>query len=143
MSRSYKVLGFLLVTMLALYGCAKAPMEAANTDTPATTAKMKKLEEDYRNAVAGREQLRQKLTVAEDHCTKAQKQLEETKAAAATEKEALKNEVRARTTERDTVNAQYETFRKNLKELLGSADNSIGSLNLPAPQPSPDRGARK
>jgi len=147
MTRSYKVLGFMLVTLLGLYGCAKAPTEVVEVENSATIARVKKLEEDYRSALAAREQLRQKLTTAEvEHAAvqgQLRKQLEETKATAAAEKEALKNEVKNRTGERDALNAQYETFRKSLKELLGSADGAVGALNLPAPKPAADRGAQK
>jgi hypothetical protein len=38
---------------------------------------------------------------------------------------------------------QYETFRKNLKDLIGNADKSISALNLPAPKPPANQGARK
>ncbi len=147
MPRSYKALGFLLVTMLGLYGCAKAPTEAPAKDTPATIAKVQKLEDDNRIAVISREQLRQKLAAAEEQHAKAQaqltNQLEETRARAAAERDALKGEIKARTSERDALSAQFEAFRKHLKELLGSADNAVGALNLPAPKPSADQGAQK
>jgi hypothetical protein len=147
MPRAYKVLGFLLVTLLSAYGCAKAPTESASADTGSTATKVKKLEEDYRAAIVAREQFRQKLTAAEEQHAKVQaqlqKELEQTRTTAAAEKEVLKNEVRARTGERDALNTQYETFRKNLKELIGSADSAAGALNLPAPKPAADQGAQK
>lgn len=150
MPRSYKVFGFLLVALLGVYGCSKGPTSSAPPDTSAATAKLQKLEEEYKAAAAARDQLRQKLASAEDQQTKAQaaqaqlqQQLEETKVAAEKEKDALKNEVKARTGERDAVNAQYESFRKNLKQLIGSADGAIGALNLPAPKPAADQGAQK
>jgi hypothetical protein len=144
MPRHYKALGFLLVAILGIYGCAKGPGSSAATENnPTATAKAQKLEEDYRAAVAARDQFRQKLVAAEQQQANVQRELEQTRATAATEREALKNEVKARTGERDAVNAQYEAFRKNLKELLGTADTSIGALNLPAPKPSPELGARK
>ena len=54
-------------------------------------------------------------------------------ATAATERDALKAEVKARTGERDTLQSQYDTFRKTLREMLGTADTAVGKLNLPAP----------
>jgi septal ring factor EnvC (AmiA/AmiB activator) len=144
MARHYKVLGFLLVALLGAYGCAKGPGSAASTESNSTTTvKAQKLEEDYRAAIAARDQLRQKLVAAEEQQAKAQRELEQARAAAATEREALKNELKARTGERDAVNAQFETFRKNLKDLLGNADTAVGALNLPAPKPSADQGAQK
>jgi hypothetical protein len=132
MPRHYKVLGFLLVTILGVYGCAKAPGNSAPTESNATTAKAQKLEEDYRAAVAARDQFRQKLVAAEQQQANTQRELEQ-----------ARNEAKARTGERDAVNAQYETFRKNLKELLGTADASLSALNLPAPKPSSEHAAQK
>ena len=148
MPRSVKILGFVLVTLLGAYGCAKGPGSAGSTDSNSTTtAKAQKLEEDYRAAIAARDQFRLKLTAAEEQHAKAQKQLEQqleqTKAAAAAEKEALKGEVKARTGERDALQVQYETFRKNLKDLIGNADTAVGALNLPAPKPPANQGAQK
>jgi chromosome segregation ATPase len=147
MPRSLKILGFVLVTLLGAYGCAKGPGSAGSSDTSATTAKSQKLEEDYRAAIAARDQFRLKLTAAEEQHAKAQRdleqQLEQTKATAAAEKEALKNEVKARTGERDALLVQYETFRKNLKDLIGNADSAVGALNLPAPKPPANQGAQK
>jgi uncharacterized protein involved in exopolysaccharide biosynthesis len=148
MPRSLKILGFVFVTLLGAYGCAKGPGSANSTDnSPATTTKAQKLEEDYRAAIAARDQFRLKLTAAEEQHAQAQKNLEEqlnqTKATAAAEKEALKNEVKARTGERDALQIQYETFRKNLKDLIGNADTAVGALNLPAPKPPADQRAQK
>lgn len=142
MPRHLKVIGFILVTLLGVYGCAKGP-GAASAEAEGSGARVKKLEEDYRAAAAARDQFRQKLVYAEDQQAKAQKELERTRAAAAAERDALKGEVKARTAERDALQVQYETFRKNLKELLGSADAAAGALNLPAPKPPMDQGAWK
>jgi septal ring factor EnvC (AmiA/AmiB activator) len=144
MPRHYKVLGFLLVTMFGIYGCAKGPGSAATTESgTSSTAKVQKLEEEHRAALAARDHFRQKLVAVEEQQARTQQELEQARAAAAAERDALKNEVKARTTERDAVNTQYETFRKNLKELIGNADSSIGALNLPAPKPPADQGAQK
>ncbi len=142
MARSHKILGFLLVTLLGAYGCAKGPGAAVTTENNATTnAKVQKLEEDYRSAVAARDQFRQKLATSEEQSAKAKKelelQLEQTKIVAATERDALKAEVRARTGERDMLQTQYEMFRKTLREMLGTADTVVGKLNLPAQQSRP------
>lgn len=138
MPRHLKVIGFILVTLLGVYGCAKGP-GAASAEAEGSGARVKKLEEDYRAAAAARDQFRQKLVYAEDQHAKAQKELERTRAAA----DALKGEVKARTAERDALQVQYETFRNNLKELLGKADTAVGALNLPAPTPPADQGAQK
>src|SRR5262245_51095943 len=115
MPRSYKVLGFLLVTLLGVYGCAKGPGGSGGPESSSTAAKTQKLEEDYRAAIAARDQFRQKLVTAEEQHAQLQQQLDQARTAAATEREALKNEVKARTGERDALQMQYETFRKSLK----------------------------
>lgn len=144
MARHYKALGFLLVVTLGLYGCAKGPGGSTPTEgNTAATAKVQRLEEDYRAAVAARDHFRQKLATAEEQQSRAQRELEEAKVAAASEREALKGEVKARAGERDAVNAQFETFRKNLKDLIGTADSAVGALNLPAPKPPSEPLARK
>lgn len=139
MPRQLKALGFILVLLLGVYGCAKGPGSAATTDPESNSAKVKKLEDDYRAAAAARDQFRQKLVYAEEQQAKGQKELERTRAAA----DALKGEVKARTAERDALQVQYETFRNSLKELLGKADTAVGALNLPAPKPPADQGAQK
>jgi hypothetical protein len=137
-SRQLKALGFILVLLLGVYGCAKGPGGAAPGDSGGG-ARVKKLEEDYRAAAQARDQFRQKLVYAEEQQARAQKELERTRAAA----ESLKGEVKARTAERDALQVQYESFRKNLKDLLGKADTAVGALNLPAPKPPADQRAGK
>ncbi len=147
MPRSIQALGFLFVTTLGLYGCAKPAKDVSEAEPAPPTVKAQKIEVDFRAAVVARDQARQKLAAAEEEHAKIQgelrRQLEQARAAAAAEKDALAFEVKARTGERDAVNAQYEAFRKNLKDLLGTADTSAGSLGLPAAKPPADQGARK
>ena len=140
MSRSSKILGFLFVTFLGAYGCAKAPGSASTESNAATTAKIQRLEDDYRSAITARDQFRRDLATNEEQNAKAKKdleqQLEQTRAAAAAERDMLKAEVKTRTGERDALQSQYETFRKTLRDMLGSADTAVGKLNLPASQPA-------
>jgi len=140
MPRTFKILGFLLVTLLGAYGCAKGP---SNASAENNTTKVQKLEDDYRAAIAARDQFRQRLVTAEEQQARTQRELEQARTTAAAEKEALKNEVKARTSERDALQIQYENFRKTLKDLLGNADSAVGALNLPAPKPPADSGAQR
>ncbi len=139
MPRQLKAIGFILVLLLGVYGCAKGPGSAAVADTSGHSTKVKQLEEDYRAAAAARDQFRKKLVYAEEQQARIQKELERTRAQA----ESLKGEVKTRVAERDALQVQYEAFRKNLKDLLGKADTAVGSLNLPAPKPSADQRAGK
>ena len=45
------------------------------------------------------------------------------------ERDDLKVQLRAKLNERDTVQAQYDGFRKNMKELMGQADAAAATLN--------------
>ena len=126
MNSTQKVTGFLFVALLGVYGCAKGPV-AENGGKSATDAKVQRLEEDFRAAAAARDSFRQKLTQAEERQTALQRQL----AAAAVERDGLKAEVKARITERDALQTHYETFRKNIKDLLGQAESSLA--NPPPP----------
>jgi hypothetical protein len=119
MSRTSKIIGFVLVTLFGVYGCAKGPGEGTEKSTSPAT-KSQRLEEDLRAASAARDQLRQKLVAAEERQTQLQKQFE-------TERAALKAELKARTTERDSVATQYDGFRKNLKELIGQAESALAN----------------
>jgi hypothetical protein len=122
MPRSLKALGFVLVVMTGLWGCAKGPASASNDAANATAAKLRQVEEDYRAALTARDQFRVKLAASEELQAKTAAELTQARIKA----EKL-------TTERDALNAQYDTFRKNLKELLGSADSAVSALNLQAP----------
>jgi len=119
MNRATKIIGFVLVTLFGVYGCAKGPGDGTEKGSaPATRSQ--RLEEDLRAASAARDQLRQKLVAAEERQTLLQKQYE-------TERAALKAELKARTTERDSVATQYDGFRKNLKELIGQAEGALAN----------------
>ena len=133
MPRSYKIIGFILVTLLGVYGCAKGP-GSTSKDSNSNSAKVQRLEDDFRAAVAARDQFRTQLAATAEQHAKVQKELERTRAAAAAERTALKGEVKARTAERDALQVQYETFRKNLKELLGHADSAVGGAELARPE---------
>ena len=136
MPRPYKIFGFLFVVLLGVYGCAKGP---GAPDGASSASKAQKLEEDYRAAIAARDQFRQKLAAAEEQQLQARKDVEK----ATKERDALRAEVKARTGERDALQVQYESFRKSLKDLLGNADTAIGQLNLPPPQPPAELGAAR
>jgi septal ring factor EnvC (AmiA/AmiB activator) len=120
MNRTQKVTGFLFVALLGVYGCAKGPV-ADGGNKAASDAKVQRLEEDFRAAAAARDSFRQKLTQAEERQTALQRQI----ATATVERDGLKAEVKARVTERDALQAHYDTFRKNIKDLIGQAESSL------------------
>ena len=135
MPRAYKIFGFLFVTLVGVFGCAKAPTTSASGST-VSAARIDQLEEDYRRAIAARDQFRQKLSAAEELASKTKKELEQQLEQTRAERETLKAEVKTRTGERDAVQGQYENFRKTLRDMLGSADTAMNKLNLQPPAPA-------
>ncbi|MFO0805759.1 MAG: hypothetical protein U0791_21870 [Gemmataceae bacterium] len=134
MTRSHKVLGFLFVAMLGLYGCARGP--AGGNERAALEAKVQRLEEDFRAAAAARDTFRTRLLAAEEKANQTQKSLESASASATQahrERDAARAELKSRTQERDALQTQYDGFRKNIKELLGTAE---AALNTPAAPPT-------
>ena len=134
MTRSHKVLGFLFVSMLGLYGCARGP--AGGNERAALEAKVQRLEEDFRAAAAARDTFRTRLLAAEEKVTQTQKSLDSATATASQERrerDTARAELKARTLERDTLQTQYDGFRKNIKELLGTAESALAAPAAPAP----------
>jgi hypothetical protein len=114
MNRTLKIAGFLLVTLFGAYGCTQAPGGTDRSTSPG--AKLQRLEEDLKATAAARDQYKQKYIETENHQAQLQKQLDSERA-----------QLRARTSERDTIATQYEGFRKNLKDLLGQAESALGN----------------
>ena len=114
MYRTFKIMGFILVTLFGAYGCTQAPSGSERSTSPA--AKLQRLEEDLKTASAARDQYKHKFIDAENRQAQLQKQLDAERA-----------QVQARTSERDTIATQYDGFRKNLKELIGQAESALSN----------------
>jgi hypothetical protein len=128
MSRSHKIIGFLVVALVGAWGCSKNPGESAGAGgrNPSLEAKAQRLEEDFRAAAAARDQFRQRLQAAEERLATAESRAAQLQTQFEQERETLRNDLKARTTERDNLAAQYDAFRKNLKALIGQAETSLG-----------------
>ena len=146
MTRSHKILGFLLVTLFGIYGCARGPGDAAQTEKAraereATDQRVQRLTEDFRAAAAARDQFRQRLLAAEEKQVQLQRQLEATASerdslrterntlrterdSLRTERDAVRNDLKVRTAERDSVANQYDGFRKNVRDMLDQAETT-------------------
>jgi chromosome segregation ATPase len=124
MQQSHKTLAFLFVAMLGLYGCAKGPVTSSNNDA-ALREKLQRIEKDYQTTVTARDDFRTKLTAAEEQQAHLRSELEQVRATAAREKADLSEQLKSRTAERDTMQTQYDGFRKNIKELIGQAEASL------------------
>ncbi len=128
MTRPHKILGFLSVFLLGVYGCAKGPVTQAPAGPDAAAqARVQKLEDDYKAAAAARDQFRQKLLASEDNGAKLRQEIERITANAARERDALTAQLKGRTLERDNLQVQYDGFRKNIKELIGQAETALAT----------------
>src|SRR6266849_4880977 len=120
MSFGKQVLFLVVIGCLGLWGCAQGPTAAHAERIRALETKIGKLEEDFKTAVAGRDQWRKKLTTAEEEKTLLSQQVED-----------LRQQLVVRTTERDTIQNQFVQFRKGIKTLLGQADTASNALAQP------------
>ena len=127
MTRYHKALGVFLVTLFGLWGCARGPAtsgaNAGGDKFKALEAKTAKLEVDLKNTLALNDQLRKKLSDSTDAQSQLQQEIDRLNGMV----KERDNMIKTRTTERDTVQTQYEGFRKNLKELLGQAETALPS----------------
>jgi predicted nucleic acid-binding Zn-ribbon protein len=125
MSRAQKALSVLVVACLGLWGCAQgaANGHASAQRMRALETKIAKLETDFRSVVSDRDQLRKLLVSTEQERDKLR--------ASARECDQLRQLLTVRTGERDSVQNQFDQFRKEIRTLLGRAEASAAS-NTPA-----------
>src|SRR2546429_9935501 len=82
-SRANRMLAVLVVASLGLWGCAQGPANNGHVERlRGLETKIAKLEDDFRAAVVVRDQLRKKLTQAEEQKAQLGRQLEQLQAAA-------------------------------------------------------------
>jgi chromosome segregation ATPase len=138
MARSFKALAVLLVAVVGLWGCSQGTSSSspANAERVRTLeSKCAKLEEDYRGAVATRDQLRKEVGGLLEERAKleqAKARLEVTRGklekdleaahAVAVERDQLRKDIESRTTERDTLQLRCDRLKKGLQNLLGQDD---------------------
>jgi chromosome segregation ATPase len=132
------LLVLLVVVTLGLWGCAQgtghAPGSARMRDLESRHAK---LEEDYRGAVAARDQARKELEALEQERTALLQQLEQ----ANKDREDLRQQVAARAGERDNFQSHLIQLGKDLHNLAGRIDAAAGTsvsqpLTTAAPAPT-------
>jgi septal ring factor EnvC (AmiA/AmiB activator) len=132
MTRANKALVLLVVAVLGLWGCAQRPGASAER-LRSLESKLGKLEDDYRVVTATRDQVRKKLADLEEERTKLQQDLEQAQQTLGKERDDFKLQLTSRTSERDALQTQFETFRKGVRTLLNQADTASGSAT---PQPA-------
>lgn len=126
MKRFVKTFAVLTVALAGIWGCAQGPSAAAQAERiKALEAKTARLESDFRSAATARDQFHQSLGQAEEQIQKLQLVVKE--------RDELLIAVKVKTSERDQVSAQYETFRKSIRELVGQAEATV--LKFPNGEP--------
>lgn len=131
MSRSHQAIAVLIVSVFGLWGCAKAPSDGGMTaeKLKAVETKLAKLEDDFRAASSARDQLKKRLTAAEE----AQAELVAFRDRLVKDIKVKDDLIEKRTAERDLSNTQYENFRKNLKDLILKAEESVAKTDSNTP----------
>jgi chromosome segregation ATPase len=129
MTQFRKAFGVLLVMMFGLWGCARGPANegssaSTNDKIKALEVKTAKLENDLKAVLAAKDQLRKQLGEAEEAQAQMQREIERLQPVVR-ERDELLLQVKSRITERDQLQAQYDGFRRNIKELLGQAEASL------------------
>ena len=126
MIRASHAIALLFVAMIGLWGCSRGPSAAALAERiKLLEAKCSRLESDVRAASAARDQLRSQLTQSEDNVAKLQLD--------AKERDELKVQLKIKLAERDQVIAQFDAFRKSLRDLVSQADTT--ALRFPDYEP--------
>ncbi len=122
MNHAGKAAVIFFIAAMGLWGCAQGPGGGPSAERMrALEAKVTKLEDDFRGAVAARDQLRKKLTATEEDKAQLTKQVDQL-TLVAKERDELKQQLSARTIERDVLQNQFTEFRKGIKNLLGQAE---------------------
>jgi septal ring factor EnvC (AmiA/AmiB activator) len=118
-----------LMSAALAWGCTRPPAAAVDDGKArALEARVAKLEQDVKAVAAARDALQQKLAAADERAS----QLEAKAAAAELDRDAVRAGLKTRTAERDAALTQFDSFRKNLRELLGQADTTAAGLSAPA-----------
>src|SRR5262249_14073536 len=128
MSRTNQAFILLTAVIVGVWGCAQGePSTGASAADriKALENKSAKLEEDFRAVAAVRDQLRRKLAAAEEQQQQMKRLLEDEIHSLSKERDELRQQLTACTTERDTRTTQFEQFRNNLKELIGQAEAAL------------------
>jgi chromosome segregation ATPase len=127
MSSMTKALAVIAISTAGLWGCAQGPIGAtAQERVKALEARNARLEEDYKSVAAVRDQLRKQIAEAEAEKGRLGRQLVKLTELEKDRSE-LKVQLAQRTTERDSVSAQFDQFRQNLRELVGRSEAAAKS----------------
>lgn len=117
MIRASHAVAVLFVAMIGLWGCSRGPSAATLAERiKLLEAKCGRLESDFRTAAGARDQLRAQLTQSEDQIAKLQIVVKE--------RDDLQSQLKIKLAERDQVVAQFDAFRKTIRDIVGQAETS-------------------
>lgn len=132
MFRAKFLLPVLVVISAVVVGCSQRPTAATGGNDRTLETKVAKLEKDLKGlqdeAVKARAEAARQIADDAKRIADAAKQV----ADLGKERDELKTLLKARTGERDVVQTQYDTFRKELKELVGKMDAAANGVAPPA-----------
>lgn len=132
MFRTKVLLPLLVVAVAVTVGCTQRPTASTGGHDRTLEAKVAKLEKDLKalqaEAAKARDEATRQLADAARQVADSANQV----AGLSKERDELRALLKARTGERDVVQAQLDTFRKDLKELLGKVDAAAGVVAPPA-----------
>jgi chromosome segregation ATPase len=115
MMRTSHAVALMFVSLVGVWGCSRGPSAATLAERiKSLETKCTRLEADFRAASIARDQLRVQLTQSEDQVAKLQPVIKE--------REELKVQLTLKASERDQINAQFDAFRRSIRELVGQAD---------------------
>jgi chromosome segregation ATPase len=129
MTRIHKILLVIALTVVGVWGCAKAPTAATGDKTKQLEARVAKLETELKEVMSGRDVLRNRLAETEANLAAAEnraKQYAAKAAGAERERDELQAKLKLKASERDQLQAQFDSFRKNIKDLIGQAEAATG-----------------
>ncbi|HBI45324.1 MAG TPA: hypothetical protein DDY78_21100 [Planctomycetales bacterium] len=146
MNHNGKSMIVLFAAAVGLWGCSQGPSQSAvqAERIKALETKCAKLEDDYKAAAAARDQARKKVSTLEEEraqideqTTAMQKEIEAGKLVVK-ERNSLRQQMEARTNERDMLQTRCEKMKKGLQSLLGQDD----ALSTPARPATPVASAK-
>ena len=122
MMQFHKAMAIWMIALFGLWGCSKAPPSGPSPE------RVKALEDDLKSAYAQRDQVNSKLRNSEVNVASHEKEIERLQGIVkqtSHERDDAQNMIKVRTTERDALQTQYESFRKTLKDLIGQAEVTL------------------
>jgi TolA-binding protein len=133
MTRFHVALLTLGLLVFGSWGCSRSTTPPANADRlRSLETQNARLEDDLRSISSVRDQLRSRLSLVEDEQARLQQEVERLQQVVR-ERDELRVTLKTRTQERDIYQAEFEGFRKGLRELIGQTEVSLTSKLNPAP----------